>query len=46
MRQLHEELTSSAEMWEKELEERLRKIKVVVGEGGRTRTGGGRGEFG
>ena len=44
MRQLHEELTSSAEMWEKELEERLRKIKVGVG--GRTRTGGGRGEFG
>ena len=27
-RQLQEELTSSAEVWEKELEERLRKIQV------------------
>ena len=45
MRQLHEELTSSAEMWEKELEERLRKIKVVVGEGGRT-SGGADGQEG
>ena len=32
-RQLQEELTSSAEVWEeKELEERLRKIQVGVGE--------------
>ena len=30
--QLQEELTSSAEVWEKELEERLRKIQVGVGE--------------
>jgi hypothetical protein len=38
MRQLQEELSSSADLWEKDLEE---KVGVGVGEGGRTRTGGG-----
>ena len=40
MSQLQEELSSSADVCEKELEEKLRNIQVGVGEGGRTRTGG------